>query len=150
MAWPWWWRVSLYPLIMKVGGMWSGDVLILSSLLLAAALPEIQPLSQTDLWQGVIPSKLLLHSFTKQEFDRTAQNIQKMLLLTQGQNLNIRTVFQDMNGYREYVGVEVFQTTTRTAPGISVCRPSSSEKTSSCSTSPTIIARDILVKCISV
>lgn len=105
---------SLYPLIMKVGGIWSGDVLILSELVTGGcSAPKYNLSVQTDLWQGVIPSETVaaLRSPNK-EFDRTAQNIQKNAVLDPtGTKFEYpSTVFQDMKfGYREYVGVEVFR-----------------------------------------
>ncbi len=102
------------PLLMRVGGMWHGDALILSELVTGGCdAPKYNLGVQTDLWEGVLPSETVAAIRTPNgEFDRTAQNIQKNAVLdpTGIKFQYPTTVFQDMKfGYREYVGVEIFR-----------------------------------------
>jgi hypothetical protein len=104
----------MYPLEMRVGGMWHGDALILSELVTGGCDAPTYNLSvQTDLWEGVIPSETVAAIRSANgEFDRTAQNIQKNAVLdpTGIKFQYPTTIFQDMKfGYREYVGVEIFR-----------------------------------------
>jgi hypothetical protein len=103
---------------MKVGGMWFGDVLILSELVTGGcAAPTYNFSVQSDLWEGMIPSETVaaLRS-PNDDFSRVAQNIQKNAVLDPT-GLNFQypsTVFQDMKfGYREFVGVEIFHDDNR-------------------------------------
>lgn len=98
---------------MKVGGMWFGDVLILSELVTGGCSSPTYNFSvQTDLWEGMIPSETVaaLRS-PNDDFSKTAQNVQKNAVLDPtGINFQYpSTVFQDMKfGYREFAGVEIF------------------------------------------
>lgn len=106
-------QANMGSLLMKVGGMWFGDVLVLSELVTGGcASPTYNFSVQTDLWEGMIPSETVaaLRS-PNDDFSRMAQNVQKNAVLDPtGINFQYpSTVFQDMKfGYREFVGVEVF------------------------------------------
>ncbi len=99
--------------LFSLGGMWHGDVLVLSEIVTGGCdSPEYNLSVQTDVWEGMIPSETCaaLRS-PNDDFDRLAQNVQKNAVLDPtGTNFQYpTTVFQDMKfGYREFVGVQVW------------------------------------------
>jgi len=106
-------QAVMNPHILSIGGMWFGDVLVLSEIVTGGcAAPSYNLSVQTDIWEGMIPSETCaaLRS-PNDDFDRVAQNVQKNAVLDPT-GLKFQyptTIFQDMKfGYREFVGVEVW------------------------------------------
>ena len=99
--------------LFSIGGMWFGDVLILSEILTGGCdSPEYNLSVQTDIWEGMIPSETSAAIRSpNDDLESAAQNIQKNTVLApRGDEFQYpSTTFQDVKfKYREYLGLQVW------------------------------------------
>jgi hypothetical protein len=99
--------------IFSVGGMWFGDVLVLSEILTGGCdSPEYNLSVQTDVWEGMIPSETSAAIRSpNDDLESAAQNVQKNTVLApRGDEFQYpSTTFQDVKfKYREYLGLQVW------------------------------------------